>query len=497
MEVASELGSVFLEPPLQPLPLATPPATAGTIDSTFGAATRPRPSAALDAMEAAAESVKRKPDGRWCEDGVRRSGGTLSATAHVITAVVGAGVLSLPAAMASLGYAGGTIVFLAFGFVTLYTAQLLADLYCIDGQRQRTYSQMVRTVLGKKWELVVAIIQLVNLALTSIPYQIVAARTMETLAKEANHAGVFSKYFPNVLLFGAAQLVLSQVPSLDYLEWASVIGAAASFGYSIAALALSAYFAKLPLLGSAWGSPDGGLWTKLAALGNIMFAFSFAYIELELQDTVHGDGSPRGPIRPMKRACNLAVTIITAFYLSVGIAGYGVFGDSDQNRFGVKIQDDILASFPPGTATWVIALSNALVLIHLIPAYCVWSQPFFSFFEQWADESTARTGRRPCGVGAIPFRVVFRTLFVIMSTLVACAIPSLGIILGLAGALAFWPATVLFPIWCWIRVFRPRPGVKWTLNALNLACFVVTAATAVSGVQQIVSQASQFKIFKE
>lgn len=480
VEVASELGRVLVETPLQPLPLAVPPATAAAVD-----------------MEAAVPSVKHKPGPRWCEDGVRRSGGTLSATAHVITAVVGAGVLSLPAAMASLGYAGGSIVFVAFGIVTLYTAQLLADLYCIDGTRQRTYSQMVRTVLGKKWEAVVAVVQLVNLVLTSVPYQIVAAKTMETLARESGHGGPFSKYFPNVLLFGAAQLVLAQVPSLDYLEWASVVGAAASFGYSFAALGLSARFARWPLLGSAWGSPDGGIWAKLAALGNIMFAFSFAYIELELQDTVHGDGSPRGPIRPMKRACNMAVTIITAFYLSVGIAGYGVFGDGTQNQFGVKIQDDILASFPPGTATWVVALANALVLIHLIPAYCVWSQPFFSFFELWADEVAERTGRRPCGIGAIPFRVGFRTMFVILSTLMACAIPSLGIILGLAGALAFWPATVLFPIWCWIRVFRPRPGVKWTLNLLNLACFVVTVATAVSGVQQIVSQAGNFKIFKE
>ena len=364
-----------------------------------------------------------------------------------------------------------------------------------------THTQMVRTVLGKKWEVVVAVIQLVNLALTLVPYQIVAAKTMETLAKESGHGGIFARFWPNVLLFGAAQLILSQVPSLDYLEWASIIGAVSSFGYSFAALGLSSKFAVLPLLGTAWGSPDGGVWTKLAALGNIMFAFSFAYILLELEDTIAGSraekGTPRGPIRPMKRACNIAVTTITAFYLSVGIAGYGAFGDGTDNRFGVKIQDDILASFPPGTAKWVVVLANVLVLIHLVPAYCVWSQPFFSFFELWADEVAERTGRRPCGVGTIPFRIGFRTLFVILSTLIACAIPSLGIILGLAGALAFWPATVLFPIWCWIKVFRPRPGVKWSLNALNLACFAVTVATAVSGVQQIISNASQFKIFKE
>lgn len=516
VELVTELARELVEPPVQPpARLGEPPSLAhpSAVDAALGSGRYPgvapptalssvRPdveSAAagpVDGSNSSARPLKHAPDARWCEDGVRRSGGTLSATAHVITAVVGAGVLSLPAAMASLGYAGGTIVFVVFGFVTLYTAQLLADLYCVNGTRQRTYSQMVNTVLGPVQERVVAVIQLVNLVLTSVPYQIVAAKTMETLAREGGHTGPFSKYFPNVLLFGAVQLLLSQVPSLDYLEWASIAGAAASFGYSFAALGLSARFAKLPLLGSAWGAP-GDIWSKLAALGNIMFAFSFAYIELELQDTVHGDGTPRGPVRPMKRACNIAVTIITCFYLAVGIAGYGVFGDGTANQFGVAIQDDILASFPAGVATWVVITANVLVLIHLVPAYAVWSQPFFSFFEQWADRAEARTGRRPCGVSAVAFRVGFRTLFVVLGTLLACAIPSLGIILGLAGALAFWPATVLFPIVCWIAVFKPRPGVKWALQGLNLACFIVTAMTAVSGVQQIVVQASQFKIFKE
>lgn len=143
LELVGDLARVLVEPPVQPAPLAT--ADGGL---------PPRAPTVLDAMETGSTlsvrhmgtgstlSDKHKGDARWCEDGVRRSGGTLSATAHVITAVIGAGVLSLPAAMASLGYAGGCIVFVAFGLVTLYTAQLLADLYCIDGVRQRTYSQV-------------------------------------------------------------------------------------------------------------------------------------------------------------------------------------------------------------------------------------------------------------------------------------------------------------------------------------------------------------------
>ena len=104
---------------------------------------------------------------------------------HVITAIIGAGVLSLPAAMVPLGYAGGSICFLLFGLITLYTAHLLSATYCINGLRQRTYTALVDTVFGRKGEIAVAWIQLVNLILTAWPYQILGAKTMAALAKEA------------------------------------------------------------------------------------------------------------------------------------------------------------------------------------------------------------------------------------------------------------------------------------------------------------------------
>ena len=151
------------------------------------------------------------------------------ATMHVITAIIGAGVLSLPAAMVPLGYAGGTLCFIVFGLVTVYTAHLLADCYCIDGRRQRTYTELVDTVFGRKGEIAVAWIQLVNLLLTAWPYQILGAKTMAALAKEAcgalgRESCPMDKYFVMALIFGAIQLPFSMVPSLEHLEWASVVG---------------------------------------------------------------------------------------------------------------------------------------------------------------------------------------------------------------------------------------------------------------------------------
>ena len=250
---------------------------------------------------------------------------------HVITAVIGAGMLTLPSAMASLGYVGGTLTIVLAGLVTLYTAQLLADLYIINGKRHRTYTQMVLTCFGKKGEISIGIIQLGNLALTAIAYMVTAAKTMRTLAHagcglspaEAAEAGnltnCFDSYWIFVLLFGALQLFLSQAPSLENLAAASVIGAVASFGYAFIAFVMACAFAPRPPLGSVLGQPVS-VWKDLNAVGNILFAFSFSFMLIEIQDTMKGDGE-RGPVRPMKKAVNIALAIMGSFYLAVALSG--------------------------------------------------------------------------------------------------------------------------------------------------------------------------------
>ena len=67
---------------------------------------------------------------------------------------------------------------------------------------------------------------------------------------------------------------------------------------------------------------------------------------------------------------------------------------------------------------------------------------------------------------------------------------------GLAGALGFWPASVWAPIECYIKVFRPRPGVTRSLRVLSFICAIVTVVCVVSGVQQLVVSAAGFELFQ-
>ena len=76
----------------------------------------------------------------------------MTASAHIITAVIGSGVLSLAWAIAQLGWVAGPIVLIVFSFITYFTSTILADCYRspdpITGKRNYTYMDVVRANLG-------------------------------------------------------------------------------------------------------------------------------------------------------------------------------------------------------------------------------------------------------------------------------------------------------------------------------------------------------------
>jgi hypothetical protein len=80
------------------------------------------------------------------------TGSVWTASAHIITAVIGSGVLSLAWAIAQLGWVAGPAVMFLFSFVSYYTSSLLADCYRagdpVTGKRNYTYMEAVRSILG-------------------------------------------------------------------------------------------------------------------------------------------------------------------------------------------------------------------------------------------------------------------------------------------------------------------------------------------------------------
>lgn len=78
------------------------------------------------------------------------AGTMVTAAAHIITSVIGSGVLSLAWAVAQLGWLAGTVCLIIFPLVTLFTSHLLCDCYRnpLTGKRNYSYMDVVDANLG-------------------------------------------------------------------------------------------------------------------------------------------------------------------------------------------------------------------------------------------------------------------------------------------------------------------------------------------------------------
>lgn len=301
---------------------------------------------------------------------------------HVFCAVVGAGVLALPYSVSWLGWVAGPILIIVFYLFSMLSSILLASLYEVNGVEHGRYHHVVSHILGKRQAVWASVFQLANIFLTMVAYTITGASALVAIAHIAyEYEGVtdFSTktFDPSqggvwkmTLIFGAAELVLSQVPSLEEAWWVSVLGTIGSLIYALIALILGLVHASNNegSVGGRESSPANKAFNILNSLGAIGFAFNFSLILPEIQDTLK---QPPSAVRTMKTVCAFAVTGCFVFYFMISVAGYAALGNN--------VAPIILDSFCG--PNWAILLAQIAILLHMLTAYQVFGQAMFNTLE--------------------------------------------------------------------------------------------------------------------
>lgn len=121
------------------------------------------------------------------EEQVQRTGSLWTAVAHIITSVIGAGVLSLAWSLAQLGWIAGPAIMIVFALITLYSASLIVDCYrfpdAITGPiRNVSYRDAVRVNLGEKKARICALVQYVYFYGICVAYTITASLSIRACA---------------------------------------------------------------------------------------------------------------------------------------------------------------------------------------------------------------------------------------------------------------------------------------------------------------------------
>ncbi|KAK3419349.1 hypothetical protein EUGRSUZ_H05109 [Eucalyptus grandis] len=437
------------------------------------------------------------------DDGhLKRTGTLWTASANIITGMVGAGVLCRSWDIAQLGWIAGPAAILLFSFVGYYTSRLLSHCYRTGdpytGERNSTYRDSVHSILGGANFKACGFFQYITLFGNAISCIVQASLSMMAIKymhcfheNGENSCHVLAN--PYMIMFGITEILLSQIQDLDQIWWLSIVAAVMFIAYSLIGLGLviaqvadtasGSFKGSLTVISVGDATETQKIWRCFQALGNIAPAYSFYEILIETQDTI---GSPPSEVKTMKKAISLSTVVMTTIYMLCGCVGYAAFGDDTPANFLI----DLGFNKP----FCLLDIANSAIVIHLVGAYQANSQPIFALIEKQADQRWPRSELIAKemkilvpGLGQHNmklFRLAWRTVFVILTTVISMLFPFVFNKVVDMISLGFWPLMVYFPVKMYIRQkLIPKWTTKWVyLQMLSMACLVISIVAAAGSV---------------
>ncbi|XP_078171012.1 lysine histidine transporter 2-like [Carex rostrata] len=402
---------------------------------------------------------------------------------HNVTAMVGAGVLTLPYAMSELGWGPGIAVLVVSWVITLYTLWQMVEMHeMVPGKRFDRYHELGQHAFGEKLGLwIVVPQQLIVEVGTNIVYMVTGGRSLKKFMElvKPNEKPIRLSYF--IMIFGTCHLFLSQCPNFNSISLVSFAAAVMSLTYSTIGWTAALGRGKEPDVDYSYRSTktSTNVFGFLGGLGEVAFAYAGHNVVLEIQATI--PSSPEKPSKkPMWKGVLVAYIIVVVCYFPVALIGYWAFGNS--------VEDNILISLEK--PWWLIAAANMFVVIHVIGSYQIYAMPVFDMLETFLVK---QLHFKPCFM----LRLVTRSTYVGFTMIVAICIPFFGGLLGFFGGFALAPTTYFLPCIMWLCVYKPRRfGWSWFANWICIILgLMLMISSPIGGLHSIIVSAKSYKFF--
>ncbi|KAM1303752.1 hypothetical protein ACFX2F_021522 [Malus domestica] len=389
-----------------------------------------------------AEEARQKQIDDWLPVTSARNAKWWYSAFHNVTAMVGAGVLSLPYAMAELGWGPGIAVVLLSWIITLYTLWQMVEMHeMVPGKRFDRYHELGQHAFGEKLGLwVVVPQQLIVEVGVNIVYMVTGGKSLKKVHDVICPSCKDIKLTLWILIFASAHFVLSHLPNLNSVSGISLAAAVMSLSYSTIAWGAAIHKGKVPNVDYSYKAKSnvGAVFNFFSGLGDIAFAYAGHNVVLEIQATI--PSTPEKPSKgPMWKGVVVAYIVVALCYFPVCFVGYYIYGNS--------VEDNILISLEK--PVWLIAAANIFVVIHVIGSYQVFAMGVFDMVETFLVK---KMNFPP----SFTLRFITRTIYVAITMVIGMAIPFFGGLLGFFGGFAFAPTTYFLPCIMWLAIYKPR-----------------------------------------
>ncbi|KAH0682102.1 hypothetical protein KY289_019854 [Solanum tuberosum] len=404
-------------------------------------------------------------------------------TFHNVTAMVGAGVLSLPYAMSQMGWYWGGVVLLTSWVVTLYTLWQMVEMHeMVPGKRFDRYHELGQEAFGEKLGLWIVVPQQLTVEIgVNILYMVTGGKSLKKIYDTAcpTCRPLRTTYF--IMMFGTVHFFLSHCPNFNSISFVSFLAAVTSLSYSTIGWGASVHKGISPdaEYGPRASTQIGRMFNGFQALGEVAFAYAGHNVVLEIQATM--PSTPEKPCKkPMWKGVIGAYFIVAICYFPVAFIGYAAFGNT--------VEDNILISLEK--PAWLIIMANAFVVIHVIGSYQIFAMGVFDMVESYFVK----------GLKFAPstmLRATVRTVYVALTLFLGMTFPFFGGLLSFFGGFAFAPTTYFLPCIMWLAIYKPRRfSLSWWTNWICIVIGVLLMVLApIGALRHLILQGKDYKFY--
>lgn len=420
---------------------------------------------------------------QWMDKGRPREAKWWYSTFHIVTAMVGAGVLSLPYAMAYLGWGPGTMMMVLSWIITLNQMWQMIQLHeCIPGTRFDRFLELAKHAFGPKlgpW--IVLPQQLIVQIGCNIVYMVTGGKCLKKFLEIVCTDCTRLRQSYWICIFGSIHFFLSQLPNFSSITAVSVAAAIMSLSYSTIAWVGCLGRGQVENVSYAYKYTSGVdyMFRFFSALGQISFAYAGHAVVLEIQATV--PSMPDKPSSaPMWKGAVWAYFVNAICYFPVAFIGYWAFGQD--------VADNVLVALE--RPSWLIAAANLMVVIHVIGSYQVFAMPVFDLLERAV---LVKTNIPP----GIALRILVRSAYVAFTLFIGVTFPFFGDLLGFFGGFGFAPTSYFLPSVIWLLIKKPKKFSRpWFVNwaCICIGMFIMVAST-IGGFRNIVADSSTYEFY--
>ncbi|XVE67758.1 hypothetical protein DITRI_Ditri09bG0013900 [Diplodiscus trichospermus] len=352
----------------------------------------------------------------------------------------------------------------------------------VPGKRFDRYHELGQHAFGEKLGLYIIVPQQLIVEVgTCIIYMVTGGQSLKKFHDTVCSTCKQIKLTYFIMIFASVHFVLSHLPNFNSISGVSLAAAVMSLSYSTIAWGASVSKGVQPDVqyGYKAKTTAGTVFNFFSALGDVAFAYAGHNVVLEIQSTI--PSTPEKPSKgPMWRGVVVAYIIVALCYFPVSLIGYWMFGNS--------IEDNILLSLEK--PSWLIAMANMFVVVHVIGGYQIYAMPVFDMMETLLVK---KLHFRPSGI----LRFIVRNFYVAITMFIGITFPFFGGLMSFFGGFAFAPTSYYIPCIIWLKVYKPRRfSLSWWTNWFCIVAGVLLMVLSpIGGLRQIILKAKTYKFY--